>query len=214
MHACMLAKSFQSCLTLCNPMDCRPPGSSVHGILQAGILEWVAMPYSRGSSWSIDQIWVSYVSYIDRQVFFKPTKPSGKPHNDGIPRNKRLRTCVLPVVSEGSESTPCLPPAWVLQKCSWWLLPFLNQCWSHMSRKSSLKKQARLGHPPFVCSAIRVHHQHIYYQLPCQSPPRLLGGHFLACSTYFCMFVDVKLSFESKKRSITTSKVLLFYICC
>ena len=40
----------QSCPTLCNPMDCRPPGSSVHGILQARILEWVAMPSSRGSS--------------------------------------------------------------------------------------------------------------------------------------------------------------------
>ena len=40
----------QSCLTLCNPMACRPPGSSVHGILQARILEWVAMPSSRGSS--------------------------------------------------------------------------------------------------------------------------------------------------------------------
>ena len=34
----------QSCLTLCNPMDCRPPGSSVHGILQVSILEWVAIP--------------------------------------------------------------------------------------------------------------------------------------------------------------------------
>ena len=34
----------QSCLTLCNPMDCSTPGSSVHGILQAGILEWVAVP--------------------------------------------------------------------------------------------------------------------------------------------------------------------------
>ena len=42
------AKSFQSCLTLCNPMDCSPPGSSVHGILQARILEWAAMPSSRG----------------------------------------------------------------------------------------------------------------------------------------------------------------------
>ena len=40
----------QSCLTLCNPMDCSPPGSSVHGILQARIPEWVAMPSSRGSS--------------------------------------------------------------------------------------------------------------------------------------------------------------------
>ena len=40
----------QSCLTLRNPMDCSAPGSSVHGILQARILEWVAMPFSRGSS--------------------------------------------------------------------------------------------------------------------------------------------------------------------
>ena len=39
----------QSCLTICDAMDCRPPGSSVHGTLQAGILEWVAMPFSRGS---------------------------------------------------------------------------------------------------------------------------------------------------------------------
>ena len=44
------AKSLQSCLTLCNPMDCSPPGSSVHGILQARKLEWVAMPSSRGFS--------------------------------------------------------------------------------------------------------------------------------------------------------------------
>ena len=45
----MQAKSLQSCLTLCDPMDRSPPGSSVHGILQARILEWVAMPSSRGS---------------------------------------------------------------------------------------------------------------------------------------------------------------------
>ena len=44
------AKSFQSCLTLCDPVDWNPPGASVHGILQARILEWVAMPSSRGSS--------------------------------------------------------------------------------------------------------------------------------------------------------------------
>ena len=40
----------QSCLTLCDPVDCSPPGSPVHGILQARTLEWVAMPYSRASS--------------------------------------------------------------------------------------------------------------------------------------------------------------------
>ena len=40
----------QSCLTLCNPMDCSLPGSSVHKIFQARILEWITMSYSRGSS--------------------------------------------------------------------------------------------------------------------------------------------------------------------
>ena len=40
----------QSCPTLCDPMDCSPPGSSVHGVLQAEILEWVAIPFSRRSS--------------------------------------------------------------------------------------------------------------------------------------------------------------------
>ena len=44
------AQSLQLCPTLCVLMDCSPPGSSVHGILQARILEWVAMPSSRGSS--------------------------------------------------------------------------------------------------------------------------------------------------------------------
>ena len=45
---CMHAKLFLSCPTLCNPMDHSPPGSSVYGILQARILEWVATPSSRG----------------------------------------------------------------------------------------------------------------------------------------------------------------------
>ena len=45
--AAAAAKSLQSCLTLCDPMDYNPPASSVHGILLARILEWVAMPSSR-----------------------------------------------------------------------------------------------------------------------------------------------------------------------
>ena len=45
----------QSCQTLCDPLDCSLPGSSVHGILQASILEWVVISYSRGSSWPRDQ---------------------------------------------------------------------------------------------------------------------------------------------------------------
>ena len=52
----------QSCLTLCNPMDWSLPGSSVHGILQARILEWVAIPHSRGSSQPRDQTQVSGIA--------------------------------------------------------------------------------------------------------------------------------------------------------
>ena len=47
--AAAAAKSLQSCLTLCDPIDSSPPGSSVLGILQSRILEWVAISFSRGS---------------------------------------------------------------------------------------------------------------------------------------------------------------------
>ena len=47
----------QSCPTLCNPVDCNPPGSSVHGIFQARILEWVVSSFSTGSSWPKDLSW-------------------------------------------------------------------------------------------------------------------------------------------------------------
>ena len=52
----------QSCLTLCDPIDCNPPGSSVYGILQARILEWVARPFSRGSPRPRDQTQVSCIA--------------------------------------------------------------------------------------------------------------------------------------------------------
>ena len=52
----------QSCPTLCNPMDHRPPGSSVHGILQTRILEWVVTAFSRGSSWPRDWTQLSCIA--------------------------------------------------------------------------------------------------------------------------------------------------------
>ena len=64
------AKSFQSCLTFWDPMDCSLLGSSVHGILQARILEGVAMPSSRESSRPRDQTGVSYVSCSGRWVLY------------------------------------------------------------------------------------------------------------------------------------------------
>ena len=64
----------QSCPTLWDLMDCSPPGSSVHGILQARVLEWVAIPSSRGSSWPRDRIWVSWIA-----VDSLPSEPLRKP---------------------------------------------------------------------------------------------------------------------------------------
>ena len=61
---------WASLWTLCNPLDHSPPGSSVHGILQARILGWVAMPSSRGSSWPRDRTWVSYVSCMGKWVLY------------------------------------------------------------------------------------------------------------------------------------------------
>ena len=66
----LCAKSLQSCLTLCNPMDCSPPGSSAHGILQARILEWVAVSSSRRSSRPRDQTHTSCISCIGRRVLY------------------------------------------------------------------------------------------------------------------------------------------------
>ena len=76
MHVC--AKSLQSCPAVCDPMDCSPPGSSVHGILQVRILEWVAMPSSRGSSPPRDRTHVSYV-YLHWQADSLPLALPGKP---------------------------------------------------------------------------------------------------------------------------------------
>ena len=64
------AKSLQLCLTLCNPVDWSLPSSSVHGILQVRVLEWVAMPSSRVSSQSRDRTWTAYVSCIGRKVLY------------------------------------------------------------------------------------------------------------------------------------------------
>ena len=65
--------SFGACMlnhfTLCDPVDCSLPGSSVHGILQARILEWVVMPSSRGSSQPRDQTHISYITRLAGRFF-------------------------------------------------------------------------------------------------------------------------------------------------
>ena len=101
LHACMHA---HSCLTLCNPRDCSPPGSSVHGVLQPRILDWIAIPSSGGSSYPV----------IEPQPPASPalagglstTQPPGKPCLG--PRH--ILICVLPkpgLSVAGAEGQAC-----------------------------------------------------------------------------------------------------------
>jgi len=64
---CCCSSGTKSCITVCNPVDCSPPGSSVHGISQTRILQWVAIPFSRGSPWPRDR---THVSCIGRWILY------------------------------------------------------------------------------------------------------------------------------------------------
>ena len=77
-YVCVLVA--KSCLTLCDPMDCGPPGSSVHGMLQARILEWVAILFSRGSSRPRDRTWVSCMASSEVLEEKEIEKPRLKAH--------------------------------------------------------------------------------------------------------------------------------------
>ena len=65
----------QSCPTLCDPMDCSLPGSSIHGIFPERILEWVAISFSRGSFWPRGWTWVSHIA---GRLFEPPGNPQLK----------------------------------------------------------------------------------------------------------------------------------------
>ena len=71
----------ESCLTLCNPTDSNPPDSSVHGIFQAGILEWVAISSSRGSSQPRDGTLISCVSCSGRRILYQRATWEAQPSN-------------------------------------------------------------------------------------------------------------------------------------
>ena len=73
----MKGKLAQSCPTLCDPMNCSSPGSFVHGILQARILEWVAVPFSKGSSWPRGRTQVSGITGRSFTVWATPEAQDG-----------------------------------------------------------------------------------------------------------------------------------------
>ena len=87
--ACMYAKLLQSCQILCDFMGGRPPGLPVHGILQARILEWVAMPSFRESCQPRDRTCIFYVSCISRQVLYHQCHLGSPIFGDKILKLKR-----------------------------------------------------------------------------------------------------------------------------
>ena len=97
----------QSCLTLCDPMDCSPPGSSGHGIFQARILKWVAISYSRGSSWA--RGWTC-VSCIGRWTHYHCTTWEAQRRNAAVAAAKSLQSCpTLCDPIDGSPSGSAVP---------------------------------------------------------------------------------------------------------
>ena len=97
----------QSCLTLCDPMDCSLPGSSVHGILQARTLEWVAISFSRGSSRPRDRTQVSYNAGRRFNLCTILAKKTSALHTSSYMKQRRQRhptPVLLPGKSHGWRS--------------------------------------------------------------------------------------------------------------
>ena len=112
----LLCRVALSCPTLCDPMDCRQPGFSIHGILQARMLEWVAMPFSRGSSQSRDQTQVSCIGgLVLHQLSYKGSPASGRGYINFFRQKGRVpwgrSLCMSAVVQSLNQSclTLCDP---------------------------------------------------------------------------------------------------------
>ena len=102
------------CRTLFDPMDCSPPGSSVHGILQARILNWVAIPFSRGSSWSRDQ---THVSCIAGRFF--TIWANREAHHDSSSPQICWKKCLSCWKEDGKH----------LEQCLGWIQHLINVIW-------------------------------------------------------------------------------------
>ena len=113
---------------LCDPMDSRPPGSSIHGILQASILEWIATPFSRGSSRPRDQTRVSFISCTGRWILYHCATRSS------IKMEIKMASCVCVLVTQSCltlcDPMDCSPPGFsvhgILQEriLEWVAIPF------------------------------------------------------------------------------------------
>ena len=145
---------------LCDPMDCRTPGSSVYGILQARILEWVAISYSRGSFQLRGQTLASCIS-CNADGFFT-TAPPGIPilRNEALPptqHSSQARPGPISFLCSRASILPVLPP--------WWLIPCFPP--------------PRILYPRQGCSQVQP-----FSKLPAPDPWLATGTWSLLCMIY------------------------------
>ena len=144
-------KSLQLCLTLCDPTDCSLPIPSVHGILQARILEWAAIPFSRGSSWLRD---LSGVSWIGRWILYHLSHQGSPILSETIPKIPSIlqnvsHLCVVVLDAETCCTDICLNylawSSYVGGKCMTSVISFHSQ-WGNggLERFASFLKIAQL----------------------------------------------------------------------
>ena len=96
-HRAAAAKSLQSCLTLCDPMDCCLPGFSIHGILQAKTLEWVAISFSNAGKWkvkvkSLSSVWLLATPWTAGYQATPSMGFSGQQYWSGMPLTSPMET--------------------------------------------------------------------------------------------------------------------------
>ena len=104
-----LKPKWQSCLTLCNSMDCSPPDFSGHGIFQAWILEWVAISFSRGSSQSrvshivgrLFTVWATREAHKDSQTQSRDYSLQLDEASNHVEKTQVARQCVEPLGGRG-----------------------------------------------------------------------------------------------------------------
>ena len=132
------AKLLQSCQTLCNPMDYSPPGSFVHGILQARILDWVSMPSFRGSSWPMDRT-PCLMSPASEGRFFTTSTTWEAPLDGELIPNLVGNTPFLPTVIWN------LPPHWSKQMFLWQVLILYIPAPSAITMKFRYHQLSRLS---------------------------------------------------------------------
>ena len=157
----MHAKSLQSCPTLCDPMDCSLPGSSVYGILQARILEWIAMPFVRASSRPRDWTCISYIFCIGRQGFFitRATLDALNFHKSPQKNNEYWYIAML-LINDCEISTATPPKVDNMSSYLWSQVLFIIFCYTVILTVHSLTrlKASREARAVSVCWTLHSKH--------------------------------------------------------